>query len=234
MKKNFKFYLIIWAALLVFFNATVFLLRAFVPAYSNGFEVSFWIAWAGVLVGFIGNLICAFYVFRTDSLKKTFYNLPVIRISWAAMIAMTVIGTALMLIPVFPFWITAIICIAILAFNVIAVTKALWASGTVQKIDDKVKAQTSFIKNLAADTENIMARAKSDAVREECRKVCEAVRSSDPMSVPELNVVEAQLTLKADALGAAVSADDAGKVKELADEFVILVKERNNKCKLMK
>lgn len=234
MKKNFKFYALIWAILLAVWCAVVFLVRPIIPGYVINYDARFWISFVFIVASFIGNLVCAFFAFKAENLKKMFLNLPLITVSWSALIAMLVSGSALMLIPNCPAWIAAIVCIVVLAFNAIAVIKAVWAADTVNKVDEKVKAQTSYIKNLTVDTESILARAKSEPVKEECKKVYEAVRYYDPMSNEALSVIEAKVTVKIDEFSSAVGADDAEKAKEIADEIIILVGDRNKKCKLLK
>ncbi|MBQ9415833.1 MAG: hypothetical protein IJU20_03200 [Clostridia bacterium] len=234
MKKNFKFYALIWIIMLAAFNAVVFLVRPVIPGYVINYDARFWIAWGFILAAFIGNLVCAYFAFKAENLKKMFLNLPLITVSWSALIAMLVVGSGLMLIPNCPAWIAAIVCIVVLAFNANAVIKAAWAADTVNKVDEKVKVQTSYIKNLTVDTESILARAKSEPVKAECKKVYEAVRYSDPMSNDALSVIEAKITVKVDEFASAVGADDAEKVKEIADDIVILIGDRNKKCKLLK
>lgn len=234
MKKNFKFYALIWVIMLAAFNAVVFLVRPIIPGYVINYDARFWIAWGFILAAFIGNLVCAYFAFKAENLKKMFYNLPLITVSWSALIAMLVIGCILMLIPNCPAWIASIVCILVLAGNAIAVIKVLWAADTVNKVDEKVKTQTSFIKNLTVDAEGLLARAKSDAVKSECNKVYEAVRYSVPMSNDALNVIEEKITVKMDELGTAVVSDDAMKVKEISDEIVVLVGDRNKRCKVLK
>ncbi len=234
MKKNFKFYALMWAVLLAVWCAVVFLVRPIIPGYVINYDARFWIAFVFIVLAFIGNLVCAYLAFKAENLKKMFLNLPLIMVSWSALIAMLVVSSALMLIPNCPAWITAVVCIIILAFNAIAVIKAAWASEAVEKIDEKVTAQTAFIKNLIVDTESILSHAKSDIVKAECKKVYEAVRYSDPMSNDALSVIEAKITVKVDEFSSAVGADDAEKSKEIAEEIVILVADRNKKCKVLK
>ena len=234
MKKNFKFYALIWAILLAVWCAVVFLVRPIIPGFVINYDVRFWIAFVFIVAAFIGNLVCTYFAFKAENLKKMFLNLPLITVSWSALIAMLVAGSALMLIPNCPVWIAAIVCIVVLAFNAIAVIKSVWAADAVNKVDEKVKAQTSYIKNLTVDTESILARAKSEPVKAECKKVYEAVRYSDPMSNESLSVIEAKITVKMDEFASAVGADDAEKAKEIADEIVILISDRNKKCKVSK
>lgn len=234
MKKNFKFYALIWAILLAVWCVVVFLVRPIIPGYVINYDARFWITFVFIAAAFIGNLVCADFAFKAENLKKMFLNLPLITVSWSALIAMLVVGSGLMMIPNCPAWIAAIVCIVVLAFNAVAVIKAVWVANTVNKVDEKVIAQTSYIKNLTVDTESILTRAKREPVKVECKKVYEAVRYSDPMSNEALSMIEAKITVKVDEFASAVSADDAEKAKEIADEIVILVGDRNKKCKALK
>ena len=231
MKKNFIFYVLIWAIMLAAFDLVVFLVRPVIPGYVIEYDARFWVAWIAVHVAFIGNLICSFKAFRSENLKKMFYSLPLITVSWTALIAMTVASGVLMSIPNLPAWIAAIVCILILAFYAIAVIKSFWAADAVEKIDEKVKEQTSFIKNLSATTEGLIARAKSEQVKAECKKVYEAVRYSDPISSLNLSVEEAKIKVKMDEFTYAVNDDDINRAKETAESLIILVDDRSQKKK---
>lgn len=234
MNKNFKSYTLIWVVLLAVWCAVVFLVRPVIPGYVINYDKRFWIAFVCILATFIGNLVCANVAFKVENHKKMFLNLPLITVSFSALIAMLAVGSVLMLIPDCPAWITAIVCILILAFNAIAVVKAAWAADAVSKVDERVAAQTTFVKNLTADAEGILSRAKSDAVKAECKKVYEAVRYSDPMSNEALSAIEAKITEKVGEFSSAVDEDDAEKVKEIADDIAVLVSDRNKKCKVLK
>ena len=234
MKKNFKSYALIWAIFLVAFNVIVFLVRPIIPGYEIHYDLRFWIAWLFEMAAFVGNLLCANKAFQAENLEKLFYKVPLITVSYTGLIAMLVLGGALMLIPNCPVWIAAVVCAVAAAFTAIAVVKADWAGDAVGEVHEKVKTQTQFIKLMTVDAESLLDRAKSDAVKTECKKVYESVRYSDPMSNDALSVIEAKITVKMDELSSAVGADDAAKAKEVADELVILVGDRNRKCKVLK
>ena len=234
MKRNFKFYATIWAVVLLTFLLVVFLIQPLIPGYEIRYDAHFWIALAFIIIAFIGNLVCAWFTFKTNNLQKLFYSLPLTTISRTALTAMLIAGSVLMLIPKCPARVAAIICILIFAFNAVAVVKAVWAADAVSRIDENVKAKTSFIKNNTVNAECIMARAKSDAARTECKKVYEAMRYSDPMSSPELSVAEAKITVNMDELGKAVTMDDTLKISEIADNLVVLIGDRNKMCKALK
>lgn len=234
MKQRFQKYALLWAVLLAAFLAVVFLARPLLPGFRIAYDARFWIALVCILLAFAGNLVCAKLALREENKQKLFYKLPLLTVSRSTLIVTLAVGAALMLIPDCPAWIAAIVCVLLLAFQVIALTKASWAADEVERIDEKVKAQTSFIRNLTAEAEGLVAKAKSEAVRKECHKVYEAARYSDPMSNEALAGMEANITVKMEELTSAVRADDADKAKVIADEIVILVGDRNKKCTVIK
>ena len=139
-----------------------------------------------------------------------------------------------MLISPLPYWVGVVVCAIVLAANILSILKATAAVAEVERVDSKIKIQTSFIKMLTIDADTLVAQAKSDGVKAECRKVYEAIRYSDPMSNDALASVESQITVKFAELSDAVKADDVAKVAELANEVVILIGDRNKKCKSLK
>ena len=234
MKQRFQKYALIWALVLAAFLAIVFLARPLIPGYQIAYDGRFWIALMCVLVAFCGNLFCARLALREENNQKLFYNLSLITVSRSALIVTLVLGAALMLIPDCPAWIAAIVCILILALQVAALVKASWAADEVTRIDEKVKAQTSFIRNLTLEAEGLVARAKSEAMRKECQKVYEAVRYSDPMSNEALSGVEAKITVKLDELAATIDSDDLNAAKKIVTELEFFVDSRNKQCRLLK
>lgn len=233
IKKAFRYYALVWLILLAVFNIIVFLVQPVLPEYVRVYDLRFWFVWASVIVAFIGHLVCAYITFKTDSTTKLFYNIPIIRVSYIGLVIMTISASVCMLIPDFPAWIAIIICAIILAFTVIAVIKATAASDVVSNVDTKVKEKTLFIKSLTVDAENLVSRAKTPEAKEACKKVFEAVRYSDPMSNNALSGVESQITLKLNEFSVAVN-DGAENVVAIADEVIVLIGDRNRKCKLLK
>ena len=139
-----------------------------------------------------------------------------------------------MLISPLPYWVGIVICAIVLAANTLSILKASVAVAEVERIDNKIKEETSFIKTLTIDADTLMAQAKSDVVKAECRKVYEALRYSDPMSSDALTSFESQISAKFAALSEVVKADDFTSVAEIATEVVILIGDRNKKCKGLK
>ena len=233
MKKSFKIYSLIWAICLAVFNVITFATPNEIGGVSK-FSGSFWVGYIFITIAFLGQLTCAFVAFKAENLKKFFYNIPLLSISYGGLVTMLVVGSIFMAVPALPEWIAIIVCVIILAFNAIAIIKATAAADIVSGIDEKIKAQTFFIKSLSADAQSLITSAKSDELRAETKKVYEAIRYSDPMANAALSDLDAQIEKQFNAFSDAVKADDAELAKETADTLVEMVERRNQKCKLLK
>lgn len=233
MKKGFQRYAAAWAALLILFNLICFVTPAEWYGF-NKFGGSFWAGYVVIMLAFLGQLACAYKAFRAENAKKLFYNLPLITVSYTGLILTLVFGGACMAVPDLPNWLGAILGAVVLAFTAVAVIKASAAADIVESVDKKVTEKTAFLRVATADAEVILASAKSEETKAECRKVYEALRYSDPMSNEALSVTEAKITVKLGELKAAAAADDAEKTKTAAEDLMLLIKERNTKCKALK
>jgi len=232
MKKVFKFYSVIWAVLLALFNVISFVSVGW--AGIEKYTPSFWIGYAFITLSFIGQIVCAYFALKDNDIKKTFYNVSLIAASYTGLILSFVFGGLCMIISPLPYWVGIILCAIVLGFNITAVVKATAAIDIVSGIDEKVKESTLFIKSLTVDAESLMSRAKSENIKAECKKVYEAVRYSDPMSNDAFVSVESDITIKFSKFSEAVVSEDSEAVVTLAEEIIILLGDRNKKCKLLK
>lgn len=139
-----------------------------------------------------------------------------------------------MIIAPLPYWVGIILCAIVLSFNIIAVVKASAVIDIVGEINNKVETKTFFIKSLTVDAESLISRAKSENIKAECKKVYEAVRYSDPMSDTALASIESEITITFAKLSEAVVDDNFETVSEFTSEIIILLGDRNKKCKLLK
>lgn len=233
MKKCSKYYIICWAIALSVFNVITFTLAGAV-AKDNLKTSSFWIGYVFITLVFVGNLLCTLFVFKEDAKEKLFLNLSIIYYAYAALVVSLIVGGLAMAVPAIPYWAGIIVDVLILAFYAIAIVKAKAAVSVISDVEQKVKVQTSFIKLLATDADSLRSRAKTDEAKELTRKVYEAIRYSDPMSVPELMEIEAQIQSEFDAFSEAIKTGDDALAASSAEELVNLNGDRNKKCKVLK
>ena len=230
MKKGFKYYLSIWVILLAVFNVAVFVSPGEAGGYSK-FGGAFWVGYIFITLAFIGQLICAYFAFKADSLQKFFYNVPLIRISRIGLVLTVILGTLCMAIPNLPNWIGVILCLAVLAFTAITVIKATAAGDIVSGIDKNIESKTSFIKLLTADAESLMSAAKTPELKAEVKKVYEAIRYSDPMSNAALEEINEQIQNQFSAFADAVKSEDSDLAASFSAKLLIMIHNRNKKCK---
>lgn len=232
MKNTFRSYLIVWFALVFVFSVVA--LASPVWMGEGAYPVSFWIGFVLIEIAFVCQLGCAYIALQAENAKKMFYNISLLRTSYAGLIASFIFGGVCMLIPAVPGWIGAIVCAIVLAGNVIAVVKATTAIELVNEVDDQVKEKTQFIKLLTVDAQVLSGRAQSDDAKAACKKVYEAIRFSDPVSCDALSGTENEIKEKFDLFAGAVKANDDLTVAAAANELLLLLEERNKKCKVLK
>lgn len=232
MKKTFRNYIGIWAALLVLFNVIAFVSVGW--AGQEKYTASFWIGYGFITATFLGQLLCAKAAFKEDSMQKAFYNIPLIRVSYTGLVCSFVFGGACMLISPLPYWVGVILCAIVLTICVISVLKAATAADLVARVDEKVKVQTAFIRLLTVDAENLLSRAKTETAKVACKKVYEAARYSDPMSSDALLSVEEKISAQMEVLIAAVAEGNDDAIAAAAGEVALLIGDRNRKCKVLK
>lgn len=233
MNKCFKYYFICWAIVLLVFNIITFVL----VGATCGFAVlssSFWVGYAFIMIVLIGHLICSILFFKKDNKDKVFLNFSIMRLSYIALIVSSIAGLIAMIIPFIPYWIGVVVDVLILGYYAIAITKATAAVDIVQTRGKKVEQKTEFINMLIVNADALKARAKTDSSKEMCAKVYEAIRYSDPMSIPALNNINDQIQNEFDVFSNAVFDGDDNLINSTAEEIINLIELRNKKCKAYK
>ena len=226
MKKTFKSYIGVWAICLLTFNVIAFV----VP---NEMKANFWAGYIFITLAFFGQLFCANIAFKSENAKKFFYNFPLISISFVGTVIMLIVAGLTMAISAIPVWVGIVFCLIILAFTAIAIINASVVSETVSNVDEKIKSKILFIKMLTADATNLMSKAQTKEVKEITKKVYEKLRYSDPVSNDVLNSIESQITIKFKEFECAIIENRQNAIS-LGEELIILIDDRNTKCKLLK
>ena len=98
----------------------------------------------------------------------------------------------------------------------------------IERIEVKVQKKVFYIKALQVDVELLADAEKDEAVKTELLALAKKIRFSDPISSEKLAALEEQITEK---VGELKSATDK---LPLINTIVMLLAERNKKCKLLK
>ena len=233
MKKNFKWYALAWALVLGLFNLCVFLVK--LPWIEEKYTAAFWIGYSITIVAFIGQLVLAWISVKDNNKKKIFYNISLLSVSYTGLVTIIITSLIFMLaIPVVGGWLAAIVCAVVLVVNIIAVIMAKASIDMVTAIDKKIEKATAYVYGMREDSESLVLRAKTEEIQKACKSVRDAFKYSDPMSSAELAAIEGEITVHFGAFKSAVLESDAEKTTAEGNELLILIKERNNKCKNLK
>lgn len=223
----------VWAALFALFTAIIFL-GPVLKGNTEAFEqIGFWIEYvlfAGILVG---NLVFIKATITDETPTETFYALNYADKAIRGVFISFAVAIVCALLPISN-WIGIIACAVILVYTAMSVAAPKAAASEVERIDKEVKEKTFFIKAITIDAETLTERAKDEDVKAACRRVAEALRYSDPMSSSALAAAESAITIKFGSLQSAVTGGDKEKALAEADELLVLISDRNKKCKLLK
>lgn len=96
-------------------------------------------AYQSICQMFIAQLACSILFFKQDSKEKRFLNIPVISLSYTALIVSIIVGAVAMVVPFIPYWVGIILDVLIVAFYAIAIISSKAAADTIENIDNKVK-----------------------------------------------------------------------------------------------
>ncbi len=227
MKKNLKSYGLVWIIAVVMFNALAFI----VPRERDG---SFLVGVIFINAAFVLHLVCWHFTSRERSAERFFYKISLLRVSHIGLWVMSVAGWAVMLIEDIPYSVGIAVCIIVLGVTAIWAVMADTAAEIVADQDVRIAQKTAVIAELRAEAEAIRARATTPEISETCTKVYDALRYSDPVSHSALEALESSIRAKLEAMREAVASSDAVGVKGHAEELLLLISERNIKCKALK
>ena len=230
MTKAFKTYLIIWTIVFTIFNILTFAS----PTRINIIKGSFWVGYIFIILAFLVQLYCSYIALKEQNYKKMFYNMSLILISYIAIFCIMIVGTACMVIPIFPIWLSIIACVMVTGIFAISIVTTCFAINVVSDIDNEIQTKTYTIKKITADAEHLISIANNEEIRNICKKVYETLRYSDPMNNINLSEVSQQIQNEFKTFELSVNENDVEMSKRVSNELLNLIDKRNKQCALLK
>lgn len=232
MKHYRNTYLIIWCLMAALFNAAAFLSPSGRLALSLSLPI-FWVGYGCVMAALVVQLVCFLVTAaRSDTAERTFLRIPLLRLSNGCLIVSAIVGGVCIALPFLPDWLAIVAAAAVLAFYIIAMLNAAVAGDLVAQRHQQVADKTALLYGLRDGVQALSARAKDDVDRAACEKLYEALRYSDPMTSDVVAVYDARLSDKCAQLREAIL--HGGDVPALVEEALLLLEERNLKCRMSK
>ena len=234
MKKNGVLYFIVWASVVGLFNFITFITPKEIGGVSK-FTTLFWVSYSFVMVIFVVQLLVTFFTFaRLGPNKSVFYRLPVLHTSIIVTIVSFILALPFMIVPQIPPIIGAILLAVILVGVIIVYARALAIPSAIEAVDKKIKVQTAFLSILIADAEALVNEAEDEAAKKVCTEVYEAIRYSDPMSVPECQDIESKISEYFVLFKDAVENNQQEDIRKNSKLLLNSIAQRNTRIKMLK
>lgn len=222
MKKNNSLGYIILGILFVLLTVIAFA----IPTVKTG---TFWIAYVSTAVAFALQIpIWKKALGQEETLKSKFLGIPTVHVSIVYLVLQVIAFAVFMAVSTLPSWAAIVVCAINLGLSAVCMISAEIGVGEINRVEEKVKAKTFFIKSLQTDVD-LLAEAEPDCeTKALLKQLAEKIRYSDPMSHVELAEIEAAILSKAAEL------KKASDKTAIITEILSLVTERNEKCKILK
>ena len=229
LTRNKKFFLTAMFIIIAVYNIVVFIIP-----FNKG--NGFWTGYAFTMLAMLITTGVGFYVFDQEGLQSKFYGIPLISVVWRYLLIQFVIGLLEISIDFIPisFQYGIAVNTVLLGACLVGLISVNMTKEEIERIDDKIKEKVFYIKSLQADVENLADKTTDESIKKVLKDLAETIRYSDPMSNPQLAVIENRIEAKAVVLAEAVENTDNSAIKALCNELQQLFAERSRKCKVLK
>ena len=191
--------------------------------------VPFWITYLFTIIAFLMQIIIWKKAFHQDeTLKSKFLGLSAVHIGLVYLIFQIVILAVFTAVSTLPLWIAIVINVFVAAIFMVSTISSNVAHDEIVKVEDKVDKKVAYIKELQSEIELIAYKETEPKIKDALVKLTENIRYSDPMSCDDLVSIEERMSDKVKELK--ISEDK----EHVIEEIILLLEERNNKCKIRK
>lgn len=233
MSKNIKRYFIIIAILLVVYNLLVFVIP-----FPHVNPDTFWVAYLGGMVSLLAQGYIAYLAFnKKESLKSMLYGFPLVRIGVIYLIAQLSVSLLAFVLGAFidiPTWVVLLLEIILLALAVIGLITSETYREEIEKLERSEPLTTKFIYDLRVDAKILIEQYNSSSIYSDLYKLQQEIQYSDPKSNDTLLEIEDEINRKFIELKELLANNDLENAKKLIDNLLLLIKERNYRCKTSK
>ncbi|WP_027438488.1 hypothetical protein [Lachnospira multipara] len=221
---NNKRMILITAILFVTYNVVVFVIP-------SALSISFWVAYAFSVVSF-GLLFFLWMDFFKKGRKiiSKFYRIPILYVSCCYAFIQIVVSIVFKFMKGAPTWTAILTCAILLAATLIGLISIDGATEYVETLDSKIKPKVNYIKTLQVESELLLSSLKDENAKRAVGTLIEKIKYSDPMSDSSLSNLEERIKDGVESLKATEEKD----IENNIDSILLLIEERNKKCKLLK
>lgn len=228
-KKNYIM-LIALGIFFVFYNVILFTIFGF-----SDLSVAFWLSYVFVLLSIVLNIIARVIIFKDRiTAKDWFFSYPILRHGYIYLITEFIASIIFMAIPNCNTKVAVVVQLLIMAVYLVFAISCLFAKGTIEELDEKIKDKVLFIRSMHVDLQTIANKCTDPIAKTMINKLTEKMRLSDPMSHETLFELEKDIALDISRLKSDIEQQNFDVAKERYNNIDQLLDERNRKCKILK
>lgn len=171
---------------------------------------------------------------KPKELKSKFYGLPLVKIGLIYLGLVSLILVTLSIINWFvavPLWVCIITNISVIGFAAFGFLMADTYKDYVLSSEKQEEINKIFIDDLKANARLLLNEFDYDPLKAKMKKLYDMVIYSDPISSVELVIIEDEITRKFNLLQEAYSYKEFNKLNYQIEELIVLLEERNLRCK---
>lgn len=196
---------------------------------------TFWVALSFTWISLMINTVVDQYVCKKgNENRELFLGFGAIQLGATYVFIQFIVGTIIMLLPIFTVSIAFCIQLVLLAIYTILISSTLVAKGVISNTDVKTAEKVFYIKSLGADVEGMLSSATDDSVTKALSELKDTIRYSDPMSHASLGTLENKIVIKMAHLVDGMQSISTEENLVLINEIQSLIADRNRKCKILK
>ncbi len=227
-------YFIMWLAGVGLFN-----LICFLPALENertsNQSGNFWTIYGLVMLAFVLHLIFSCIALAEKNKEKRILNTPLIIICTIDLLLMIISGIVCMAVSSMPGWLGIVICYGLLFLSVLFFLGAKAVGETTAEANHELNRKTYSFRIFTDRAQELISMADTPEKKEIAQSVYDKLRYSDMVSDPQLAHDEFQINEKLNQLyGGFQGMGNVQSLQQTANDLIIIVDRRNNKCKELK
>ena len=185
------------------------------------------------IIAFLLQVGTFIWLYHKKSGRESFLGLPLTIIGFIYLLLQIVASAIFMIIPEMSLKISNIIQSFILGIYLIVSLVILIVKNGIHGLKKQTHEERLFVKITEDELLSLCEKTKDDAVKKQINNLCEMIRYSDPVSHPSIILIEQKISQKISSLFADIECNSKD-VFEKIEEIILLISERNRKCKLLK
>lgn len=221
-KKTIGMSMAIWAIFFVVYNLLIFLFLK--PQTSV-----FWISYGFMVLSFILQIVGMYLSFKEFSVQAVFFGIPLAQFTIFYFVAEFFMSFVFMLFQNIMWQIPLFLQVLLLAIYVVVAIVSVMTRDASVAAKDKVQQSAAVMRVNTIDVEMLRDEAKDPELKNQLRRLAEAVRYSDPMTNDMIADVDARIRQETMALQTYCEDGDVDSAKASCAKLQRLYVERNKK-----